>query len=91
LNQFFFGFPFLHWLPEGKDNCMNSSARYGLLAQILTKQEAARELNRSTRSLDRWHTERKGPPRFLVGGRVAYDRRDVERWVEEQKAKTSLY
>ena len=72
------------------ENYMQSQARHGFFAEILTKEETAKELNRSTRSLDRWHTERTGPPRFLVGGRIAYDRRDVITWLEEQKAKTTL-
>ena len=57
---------------------------------LMTKEEVADGLNCSTRSLDRWHTLRTGPPRFLVGGRVTYDRRDVVAWVLKQKSKTTL-
>lgn len=70
---------------------MNKIAGCDILKNILWKDEAAQALNSSTRTLDRWHTLRTGPPRFLVGGKVAYDLRDVIAWLEDQKAKTAYY
>ena len=68
-----------------------NSNNNNIFNNLTWKVEAAQSLHVSPRTLDRWHTLRKGPPRFLVGGRVAYDLRDIVRWLEEQKAKTALY
>ncbi len=61
-----------------------------MLDGLMSKSETAKELKHSPRSLDRWHTERKGPPRFLIGGMVVYDRADVCAWLAEQKQKTTV-
>ena len=48
----------------------------------LTKHELARELGRSTRTIDRWHTLRIGPRRTKLGRKLVLYRRDhVEEWL----------
>ena len=42
------------------------------LNDYLTKDELARELRRSTRTLDRWHTRRVGPPRTRAQKLILY-------------------
>lgn len=49
-----------------------------------TKDELARELGRSTRTLDRWHTERIGPPRAKIGALILYPKARVFDWLERQ-------
>ena len=69
---------------------MKEPAGHDILTGLMSKEETARALKRSTRTLDRYHTDRIGPPRFFVGGKVVYDRRDVCAWVKQQKEKTSF-
>lgn len=69
---------------------MIATQSHDLLTGLMTKAEAAKQLRHSTRSLDRWHTDRTGPPRFLVGGMVVYDRGDVNAWLAAQKENTTL-
>jgi hypothetical protein len=58
----------------------------GLLADKLTTSELAIELKRSPETVKRWRRLRLGPPWIaLPGGRVLYDRAEVERWLEEQR------
>ena len=56
------------------------------LSEFLTKEQLARELNRSTRTLDRWHVQRIGPTRTKVrGSRVILFRKStVLEWLESQ-------
>ena len=35
----------------------------------------------STRTADRWHTLRTGPPRIKVGRTILYRKQDVEAWL----------
>ena len=53
--------------------------------QYYTKDELARELGRSTRTIDRWHTRRVGPPRHKVAGKlVLYRKNLVADWLDKQ-------
>ena len=54
------------------------------LSEYLTRDELARELRRSTRTLDRWHTMRVGPPRTRAGKLILYRKSHVVRWLERQ-------
>ena len=54
------------------------------ISEYMTRQELARELGRSTRTIDRWHTLRIGPRRTKVGNTklVLFRRDHVEEWLE---------
>ena len=53
--------------------------------QYYTKEELARELGRSTRTIDRWHTRRVGPPRHKVAGKlVLFKKNSVAEWLDKQ-------
>lgn len=54
---------------------------------LLDREEVARLLGISPRTLDRWHLLRKGPPRIRYGGsgHVRYRRSAVEKWVLSQE------
>jgi hypothetical protein len=51
----------------------------------LTKDEAATELGVSTRTLDRWHAERVGPPRTLFGRKVLYRQAALFDWAARRE------
>ena len=55
------------------------------LNEYLTKDELARELRRSTRTLDRWHTRRVGPPRTRVQKLILYKKSSVSSWLRQQE------
>jgi hypothetical protein len=52
---------------------------------LLPPPAAARRLNIAPQTLARWRTERKGPPFYLVGGRVAYRWADIEAWLAARR------
>ena len=58
-----------------------------VLDGFLTKAELARELNKSERTLDRWHALRKGPPRSKFGNTVMYRVKAARGWLIEQENK----
>lgn len=56
-----------------------------LLSNKLTTRELAAELKRTPETLERWRRKRVGPPyQRSVGGRVLYDRKQVETWLDAQ-------
>jgi predicted DNA-binding transcriptional regulator AlpA len=52
-----------------------------ILDGYLTKRDLARELHRNQRTVDRWHTQRIGPPRITVGNLVLFRREAVNEWL----------
>lgn len=52
-----------------------------LLAQYITDKEAARQSGVCKRTLHRWHAQRKGPPRTVVGRRILYKRSSFDAWL----------
>ena len=60
------------------------------LNEFLTKEQLARELNRSTRTLDRWHVQRIGPPRTKVrrSKLILYSKKSLAIWLETQTEDT---
>jgi hypothetical protein len=52
---------------------------------LLPPPAAARRLNVATQTLARWRMEQRGPPFYLVGGRVAYRWSEVEAWLAERR------
>jgi len=51
----------------------------------LTQQDLARELHVSVRTIARWHVERIGPPRIVVGRLLLYRRAAVREWLESRE------
>jgi predicted DNA-binding transcriptional regulator AlpA len=56
-----------------------------LLDHYLTKAQAAAELGITDRTLNRWHTERMGPPRTKIGSRIYYRREAVAEWLKSRE------
>jgi len=63
---------------------MSDTAESGKL--LLSAPEAAKSLSICAKTL--WsHTQPRGTiPRVRIGTRVLYDRNDLRRWIEDQKA-----
>lgn len=60
-----------------------------VLDDYLSKEQAAKELGRQPRTLDRWHVERRGPRRTKVGRSVYYKRSDLAEWLERCAEETA--
>ena len=59
----------------------HSPARAGLLADYLTPDQLAEELDKSPRTIARWDSLRIGPPKTMVGKRPLYRRDAVREWL----------
>jgi hypothetical protein len=59
----------------------------GLLADYMTPDELARELNVALVTLSRWRSRKKGPPCIKMGLRVLYSRASVRKWLEQLETK----
>ena len=57
-----------------------------LLSDYITREDLAKELNLTTRTLDKWAWQRRGPEKVKVGKRCYYQRSAVARWIEEQRS-----
>lgn len=60
---------------------MNTS----LFEDYLTRERLARELGKTTRTIDRWYMLRKGPAVTRVGNRRLYHIDDVRSWLKAQR------
>ena len=60
---------------------METGTENSILSEYLTKTELAAQLNRSTRSVDRWALAGDGPPRVRIGRRSLYRRAAVVEWL----------
>ena len=56
-----------------------------ILAEYMTRDELAEQLDRCPRTLDRWNSLRSGPPRTIIGKRVLYRRQGVLEWLRAQE------
>jgi len=52
--------------------------------QLLTQKETAKLLSISTKTLEAWRREGKGPPSIKVGGAIRYRRSDLERYIDSR-------
>lgn len=59
------------------------------LRTFLWVEELSEELDVPLPTLRHWRRNGRGPKAFLLGKRLAYDRRDVEQWIEQQREKAS--
>jgi len=55
------------------------------MPELMTTQEVAELLRRSTETMRYWRWQGIGPPSFKIGRRVMYRRAEVERWLAEQE------
>jgi hypothetical protein len=60
---------------------METGTENSILSEYLTKAELAAQLNRSTRSVDRWALTGDGPPCVRMGRRSLYRRAAVVEWL----------
>lgn len=61
-----------------------------LLSDFFTKAELAEAIDRSERTLDRWHNMRMGPPRTRLGSRILYRKDAVRAWLVAQEEQVAL-
>ena len=61
----------------------------GLLAEYLTEDELAAELEISTRTLVRWRRLREAPPVTRVGRRILFRRSAVRDWLAARQREAS--
>jgi predicted DNA-binding transcriptional regulator AlpA len=56
---------------------------------LLDTPRLARELGVGSSTLEKWRLKGSGPRFIRLGGKVAYDAKDVEAWLEAQKAEST--
>lgn len=56
-------------------------------SDLLTEADVAATLRISVRTLRRWHSLRKGPPRVKIGRKIHYRRNTVQRWIESSETR----
>ena len=54
-------------------------------SDYMDREQLAAELGIHVRTLDRWHLERKGPPRTTVGRRILYRGAAVQAWLRKNE------
>jgi predicted DNA-binding transcriptional regulator AlpA len=59
----------------------------GLLEGYLRRNEMAKQLGVSQRTLARWEARRIGPPRVVIGRQIFYRLASVFAWLESKEAK----
>ena len=55
--------------------------------RLLSAQETADFLGLHKNTLDNWHSNQYGPPRYKIGGRVVYRYAEVDAWISGQVQK----
>ena len=56
-----------------------------VLSDYLTRDELARQLGKTSRTLERWERQRVGPAITRIGNRVLYHIDDVKAWLRAQR------
>jgi predicted DNA-binding transcriptional regulator AlpA len=72
-------------LDVAMDNQISTPTSSLLQHDYLERAELARGLGKSTRTLDRWHTLRIGPPRVVIGRTILYRRQSVLEWLASRE------
>jgi predicted DNA-binding transcriptional regulator AlpA len=60
-----------------------------VLAGFLRRDELARQLGLSPRTIDRWEALREGPPRVHVGRTILYNVESVREWLRSREQQSS--
>ncbi len=71
---------------------MTDNTTSPLLADYLTPDELAEELDKSPRTIARWDNLRIGPPKTVIGKKPYYRREAVRQWLlrqEQEQARAS--
>jgi predicted DNA-binding transcriptional regulator AlpA len=53
-----------------------------ILADHISDEDLGRELNKSLKTLWRWHKEGRGPRRIKIGKEIFYSRASVAEWLK---------
>lgn len=56
-----------------------------MTSKYLTREEAAKVIRVTTKSLDNWAKDGTGPPRIKANRRVLYDAEKLEEWLHERE------
>lgn len=67
------------------DNQISTPTSSLLQYDYLERAELARGLGKSTRTLDRWHSLRIGPPRVVIGRMILYRWQSVLEWLASRE------
>jgi predicted DNA-binding transcriptional regulator AlpA len=67
------------------DEQLVQTANAALLEDYLGKEELAKELDISERTLDRLETRRVGPPRTVIGRTILYRKEAVRDWLKSRE------
>jgi predicted DNA-binding transcriptional regulator AlpA len=70
--------------PLLSDSLVQPVARL-VLEGFLRREELARQLGLSPRTIDRWEALRKGPPRVSIGRTILYNIQSVREWLVSQE------
>ena len=63
----------------------NPQSDPAVLAGFLRRDELAKQLGLSPRTIDRWHALREGPPRVNVGRTILYNVQSVREWLQSKE------
>jgi predicted DNA-binding transcriptional regulator AlpA len=55
----------------------------------LSEKDAAEFLGIKVQTLQNWRQARTAPPYYKVGGKIIYDLREVEQWMEARRVPTA--
>ena len=66
----------------GETNIDDVTLNKLLVSDLLTREQLAKAMNVSVRTVDRWHRMRTGPPRIAVGRQRLYRSAAVRAWLE---------
>jgi len=61
-----------------------------VLDGFLRREELARQLGVSSRTIDRWQSLRVGPPRLRCGRTILYNTESVREWLRSQEEQPSM-
>jgi hypothetical protein len=56
-----------------------------ILHGYIRREELAKEIGRSPRTIDRWHVMREGPPRCQIGRTIFYNVESVREWLRSRE------
>jgi predicted DNA-binding transcriptional regulator AlpA len=60
-----------------------------ILEGFLRRDELARQISLSPRTIDRWQALREGPPRVHVGRTILYNVQSVREWLQSREQHAS--
>jgi predicted DNA-binding transcriptional regulator AlpA len=69
--------------PNGDDGAVMPAG--SIVGEYMEPPELSRDLGISKRTLDRWHRQRIGPPRTVIGRTILYRRTAVQEWLRSRE------